>query len=255
MKLRWLGLVVFCACAPASWQVRTLPACYERLEDRAQERERAELAAVIALQNRGYAVSRRDGWIEGVSAGPRWRVRVSDAAELDVDAPSGGETAVNRKYFGELQQSVAQVRCRPLEELRAEAQDRTSGGDDVQARLIALHAQRDQKRLAGPITVTAIGGGIAVVGLALITDALIWRADGCDVDEYGYNDCSLRDIAKPVGITGAVMVGVGAAVVGVSLPWMFRTIKQRSALNREIRTLSTGQLSLGPTSVNYRLTF
>ncbi|HEX5658243.1 MAG TPA: hypothetical protein VFX59_13665 [Polyangiales bacterium] len=247
MKLRWLCLVLICACAPASWQVRTLPPCYQALEDPTQERERAQLTAVLALQNRGYGVVQREGWIE--ASGPvRWRVRVTDSAGLDVDGER--DTPQARARFEELQQSVAQVRCRPLDELRGEVQGRTAGGDATQTRLVLLHQQRDETRVGGPIALVAIGAGVAATGIGLITDALLWRAEGCDGD-----DCSLRDLARPFGIAGAAMVGVGAVVVGVSLPWMIRTIRKRSALNREIKSLRDGQLSFGPTGVQLRASF
>jgi hypothetical protein len=250
MKLLWLLSVMICACAPSAWQVRTLPPCYQPLSDLAQERERAELAAVIALQNRGYAVVQRDGWIE--AAGPvRWKLRVTDAGGLEVDAPS--ESAATRARFGELQQAVAKIRCGELEALRAEAEARRgAGGEQVAARLIELHEEHARTRPGPKIALVATGAVIAVTGITLGSEALVWWATGCEDDDYYASDCSLRDAARPAGIAALSMLAIGGTIVGIALPRMIDTFHKRSALNREIKRL---QLNVGFGSVGVRATF
>jgi hypothetical protein len=253
MKLRWLLLIVLGACAPSAWQVRTLPPCYQPLAEVTQERERAELAAVLALENRGYAVTRREGWVEAAGA-VHWKVRVTDTGGLDIDSPGARDTAATRARFGELQQAIAKIRCGELETLRAEAQARHSaGGEDVAARLIELHEERARTRPGPKIAWAATGAVIALTGISLGSQALVWWGAGCEEDAYyGEPDCSLRDVARPVGIAAVSMVVVGGTIVGIALPRMIETFRQRSELNREIKRL---QLTIGAGSVGLRGSF
>jgi hypothetical protein len=277
--LRWLWLLAgLAACAqPPAWQVRELPGCAQPLSDLQLERERGYLAALLALNARGYAIWRAELPQIVAEVGPfkarsHFEVRVREDGQLELDAPGAlaDRRTVNR--YEKLRQTTATFRCRELEWLRWEAQNRGlapvgSGaivegvpaspgkemlvprGADHEARLLQLYDQRARLHLGRKITLATVSAGVVGTGVTILFESLFMSASGCeDDDSYGYTtrDCSSKEAAKILAIVGGGLTALGGMMLGGAVPWLVQTMRRHHDLGRQIRALRDTQLSVGP---------
>ncbi|MDB4988979.1 MAG: hypothetical protein JWN04_4157 [Myxococcaceae bacterium] len=117
-------------------------------------------------------------------------------------------------------------------------------------RLRELSAERERLHVGRKITFAAISAGVALAGVSLLFESLALHLEGCHSGSSGglhspFRNCTARDAAFPVAMTGAGFVVVGGVLLGVSLPRMFSTLRRNKELGRELKALRSTQLSLG----------
>jgi hypothetical protein len=137
MRLATLfSLVGLAACAPATWTPQTIPACLVATGDVQSDRERSYLAALLALETRGYVLLHAESpaqiEAEYGSASDsdttrvRWLVDAQPDGSLRVDSIPAGVPPSKKaaSWYQKLEQSVRTLQCRDLNWLRWEAQNR-----------------------------------------------------------------------------------------------------------------------------------
>lgn len=196
LALLLVSLLPACA-SPQLWSARTTPGCYQRSGDPELDRERTYVAALLALNERGYAILHAEAprEIEADFASSyrpeishtRWLITIQPDASLLVDTPPNMREVHQRseRWYGNLVGNVQRLQCRDLNWLRWEAQNRgllpigaagiamgpapSAGGEQAitanglinphAQRLAELERQRADLHVSRAITWSAVGAG------------------------------------------------------------------------------------------------
>lgn len=128
-----LSLLCLTACATTThWQPRSMAPCLEPLKPESLELERARVAAMLALDAQGYAIlaATKDTieaqFYRSEAARVHWILRIGPQASISAEI-SPEQQHVHRKtgfWYERLAHRLATYRCRELEWLRWEAQNR-----------------------------------------------------------------------------------------------------------------------------------
>lgn len=257
LRLWLLAVLLLAACAP-HWQARSVPPCFQPLPDPRDEVARASLAAVLALEARGYAIARRGSQITATAGATRLSLTVTAEGAIVIDAPSG---RADGRESDAVQQGIATFRCRALADLRDEASRSnaapSSGGQQTPVQRIAdLVEARAHLHVGRKIAFVAIAAGVAAAGVSVGVDAIWFHYGGCD-PLASRVECG-ENAVKALAIVGGTMVAAGGVMLGVALPRLFGTLRRYRELGRELRVLRSTQLALGPNGslgVSFRASF
>lgn len=290
--LALLSLLPGCA-RQKVWVPRVVPACASSTSDATLDRERTYLAALLAVQERGYAILRAEPPREIVAdytsdyrperSHSRWLLYVQPDGSLEVSTPADHRRVHARAeaWYGRLAQGVQRLSCRDLNWLRWEAQNRgllpvgaavapvaaSAGGESAApagpavakadaARLARLEQQRSELRLARAITSSAVGAGLLVFSATLAAQGAVYALDGCEEDGTGPTlgrNCSSRETGRIFLWTSASTGLVAATVLSVALPRMIKRLRLSRELGREIKTLRRSTIQVGAGPLGYSL--
>lgn len=279
--------VLMPACAAQPWHARTLPACPRSSGHPSLDRERAYVASLMALDTRGYAIvyaepPQVEAQLTGRAVGWTLRAEPGGAIVIDLGAGAGEPSRKSYTWLGKLEQTVAQYRCRELEWLRWEAQNRgllplvaaeepaaatpselTVPGapedppplppretfEQVSAarreRIRALEERRAELHLGRAIAGAGVAVGLAVVGYSIMISALTLTNDSCVAAWDGTTGCDHGKLPLRLAMSGLGIHLAGGALMAVTFPRLFSRLSQHRRLGRQIRDERQVELSLG----------
>jgi hypothetical protein len=153
MNARLLPLLalILTGCGTPAWSARTAETCPSTLGDPRSDQERAYLSSLLALDDRRYEVVHRESprQIEATAQNRHygfrttWVIRVQPGGVLSIDQPENERETheFTQKWFDQLTRSIESYRCRDLDWLRWNAENRglvpvgdvmpSSGGEAV----------------------------------------------------------------------------------------------------------------------------
>ncbi len=126
----------------------------------------------------------------------------------------------------------------------------------VEARLADLKAERKRHSLVGPIILTSVGFGAALVfavtALSAASDSGCDDYDDWDDDDLDFDSCdTVDDVNEGLVVTSSVLSVIGAGVGVGGLIWLLRRSKARKANDPEIEQLKLRQEQLRMQGVSY----
>lgn len=131
---------------------------------------------------------------------------------------------------------------------------------DLAAQLLELEQERAENGLRGPIALSAVGALVFGTGAVLVVDAALFSANIC-ADELSTDFCYDRGLVRGYAIAGGALMAVGAPMLAAGLPWLFRRLRRRRELGRQIKqlrqpvALQSVELQLHPHLLGARTTF
>ena len=128
--------LVGCSSPPKTWAPRREPACTLGSSTPELNQQRAFLASLLALEERGYTVLHME-WPLQLEAHfisnhrpdtyqTRWVVDVAPGGELSIRAPQGWDEPHDKteNWYQRLRKTITQYHCRELEWLRWQAENK-----------------------------------------------------------------------------------------------------------------------------------
>jgi len=219
----------------------------------------------------------------------RWLVGIGPDASLNVDVPDD-QRAIHPRvatWYDSLLVNTIELQCRDTNWLRWEAQNKglvpigapeialaaagaTAGGEAADPpqqappsaapvlehpnaeRMERLASERSQIPFVRSFVFAGVGAGIGVLGLSTTLYSAGLIAGGCQPDDWGEDDCTLKEtgqIMLPIGLSA---LAVAATMLALALPRGIRGLRRFRERGRELKLLGAASLVLSTPSVPAR---